>query len=57
LRKTVSTNDQELRRDFDLGEFPLEYRNLWSVWMAREAPALIWPARRLGGEAVKVVNA
>ncbi len=57
MRKTVSTNDQELRRDFDLGEFPLEYRNLWSVWMAREAPALIWPARRLGGEAVKVVNA
>ena len=50
-------NGQELRRDFDLGEFLLEYRNPWSVWMAREDTALIWPASRLGGEAVKVVNA
>ena len=50
-------NGQELRRDFDLGEFPLEYRNPWSVWMVHEAPVLIWPVNRLGGEAVKVVNA
>jgi len=40
-------NDQKLHRDFEWGEFPLEDRNPWNVWMVHRVLVLIEPARRL----------